>query len=238
MAQTCCPAPPETNADEVEALFPRGTRPEIRIPKLSALCSFGETPRLMSGTIRQILLQHFADSGNIMSASLRAYLEQEGVWTGDEKTSLYIETLARWRPELTEARPAIIIKEGDWQNERVGIGDMFGADARTGAVSYCSHWRGTHVIFALGGEGAETQVLAAEIAKLLVWFGPVIMDQLELHRFLLTSVSGLHAVQEATENYVAAVSVGYVAEERWDLTVEAPRLRRIVFQPEEVLSGL
>lgn len=192
----------------------------------------------MSGAIRQILLQHFADPQNVMSASLRKYLEQEGAWTGDEKTSLYIETLARWRPELTEARPAIILKEGDWTLQRMGIGDRVGADMRTGAVEYGSFWNGTHAIFALGGEGAETQVLAAEIAKLLVWFGPVIMDQLELHRFLVTGLSGLHAVQETTENYVAAVSVGYVAEERWSLQPEAPRLKRIVFQPEEFLRYL
>jgi len=238
VTQTCCPTLPDSNSDEVERLFPQGCTPEIRIPKLSALCSFGNTPRLMSGAIRQILLQHFADPENIMSASLRSYLQQEGAWTADEHTGLYIETLARWRPELTESRPAVIIKEGDWTNERMGIGDHWGTDERTGAESYASFWHGTHTVFALGGEGAETQVLAAEIAKLLVWFGPVIMDQLELHRFLVTSVSGLHAMQEATENYVVAVSMGYIAQERWELQMEAPRLKRIVFQPDAFLRDL
>lgn len=234
---TCDPQT-SSNPPSVEALFPEETDPQVRLGKLSALCSLGYTPLIITGAIRQLLLQHFVDPDNIRNANLRRYLEREGAWSGDVTTGIYIEGIGRWRPELTEARPAIVIKEGSWKNQRVGIKDLSGSDYRDGRQSFSSFWHGSHAIFALGGQGAETQILATEIAKLLVWFGSEIADEFGLFRFLVTEIGELAAVQEATENYVVPVSVAYVAEERWELQLEAPRLKRIIFDAEEIIGGL
>jgi hypothetical protein len=232
-----CPVP-GANPAEVEACYPVGSAPEVRIQKISALGSFGETPLLMTGALRQLLLQHFVDPDNVMSASLRAYLEREGAWAAETPSGIYIESIARWRPELTEARPALVIKEGDWQQDRMGIGARAGFEERTGAHLYGTFWNGAHTLFALGGEGAETQILAAEVAKLLVYFSEVIADQLDLHRFQVTAIGGLAALAESTENYVVPVSVGYAAEDRWAVQLEAPRLKRVVFSAEAILDHL
>lgn len=231
---TACPTP-AANPEEVEALYPNGSVPEIRFDKLSALCSIGQTPLIMTGALRQILVQHFCNAENVRSASLRSYLQQEGAWTSEANTGLYIESLARWRPELTEARPALLLKEGGWRHERVTIGNQAGVDACTGTQGFLSVWHGTHTIFALGKQGAETQVLATEVAKLLVFFGPLLADQLSLHRFQLTAIGELAAVQEATEHYVVPVSCEYLAEERWNLTIEAPRLKQVRFQVADLI---
>ena len=229
--------PTAANPTSVMALFPDGSSPEERMQKLSALCSFGHTQLVMTGAIRQILMQHFVDPQNVLSASLRAYLEREGAWTADTDTGLMIESIDKWRPELTEARPAVVIKEGDWDWMRMGIGDYTGVDPRDGTQFFAGYWKGTHTIFALGNKGAETRILASEIAKLLLWFQRVILDQLGLHRFIVVKIGALHALKEATENYVVPVVVAYVAEELWSIQVEAPRLKHIVFDP-DAIAGL
>jgi hypothetical protein len=234
---TECPNSDNPNSG-VEDLYPPGTIPVQRIDKLSSLCSLGQSPQMLTGVIRQILLQHFADASQISNDHLREILERDGVWSPGVNSGIYIESLARWRPELTEARPAILIKEGDWTWRRVGIGDLSGRDARSGQETFAGLWNGTHTIFAVGNEGAETQILAAEIAKLLVWYGPTITDQMNLHRWMVIKIGALAALKEATENYIAPVDVAYVAEEAWSLQVDAPRLKRIVFDAEELLGGL
>ena len=224
------------NPPETEALFPDGITPQVRMPTLSALCSFGQTPRIMTGALRQILLQHFAEPQNILSASLRDYLTREGAWKAGTDTGIYIESLARWRPELTEARPAIVLKEGVWKYKRLGIADHVGTDMRSGRATYEGYWFGSHTIFCLCDEGAQAQIIASEVAKLLVWFSPLIVDQLELYRFLVSSIGSLAAVKESTENYVVAVGLEYVAAESRNLQEEAPRLKTITFRTSEILD--
>jgi len=221
----------------VEDLYPPGTLPEGRLAKLSALCSFGHTPRLMTGIIRQILLQNFVDEQNVRNAHLRNYLRENGVWSEGPDSGIYIESLLRWRPELTGSRPALVIKEGDWDWMRVGIGDRGSVDWRSGKQSYLGYWKGTHTVFAIGGEGPETQILGAEVAKLLLWYGQLIAEQMSLHRFVPLQLGAPRALQEATENYVVPVSVAYVAEEQWSTQADAPRLKRIVFNTDELLLG-
>jgi len=232
--QTCGSNSPNSG---VEDLYPDGTLPEERLRKLSAVCSFGHTPRLMTGIIRQILMQVFVDEQNVRNSHLRNYLRRNGVWSEGVDSGLYIESLLRWRPELTESRPALVIKEGDWEWMRVGIGDQAGVDWRSGKESFLGYWKGTHTVFAIGGEGPETQILGAEVAKLLLWYGSMIADQMRLHRYVPLQLGAPQALQEATENYVVPVSVAYVAEEQWGLTPDAPRLKRIVFDTDDLMIG-
>lgn len=232
-----CPGSSNPNLG-VEDLYPPGTIPADRVLKLSALCSFGQTPRMVTGMIRQVLLQHFVDTSQIIDNHLREFLTREGTWSSGPDSGIYIESVARWRPELTEARPAIVIKENDWVWQRVGIGDLSGVDSRSGRRDFAGLWHGTHTIFAIGNEGAETQILAAEIAKLLVWYGPIITDQMNLHRWKVVKIGALNALKEATENYIVPIDVAYVAEEAWSLQVDAPRLKQIVFDVEELLGRL
>lgn len=220
---------------EVDDLYPEDSLPEVRLDKISAICSFGHTPRLMTGIIRQILLQVFADENNIRNAYLRDYLRRNGVWSEGVDSGIYIESLLRWRPELTEQRPALVIKEGDWNWWRVGIGDRGSIDWRSGKQSYVGYWKGTHTVFAIGGEGPQTQILGAEVAKLLLYYGQTIVDQMSLHRYVPLQIGAPRALQESTENYAVPVSVAYVAEEQWSTQVDAPRLKRIVFDTDDLM---
>ncbi len=231
------------NPPEIEALFPAGSQPESRvvadtscIPALSALLSFGYTPLILTGTIRQLLLQHYCDPDNILSARLRRYLQQNGAWNNTPNTGLLIESVANWRPEVAGKRPALLIREGDWDFKQVLIGDTIGTEWQSGVEDHLGMWQGSHIIFAIGIDAAETQILAAETAKVLVWFSRTIANQLDLHQFRVVKIGGLSAVEESREHYVSPIHLVYAAEERWSVQQDAPRLKKITFVPDAIFG--
>lgn len=232
----CEATPTAANPPDIEALYPEGSIPSVRFDKVSALCAFGYTPRIMTGVLRQILLQHFANPDNVLSQTLRDFLIREGAWREGDDSPLLIESLARWKPNTEGARPAIILKEGDWHWQRIGIGDGAGQTWRDGKMFFAGLWQGTHTLFALGNEGAETQILASEVAKLLLWFGPLILEQMNLMRFVVVTIGALHALEECTEHYVVPITIAYTAEESWNIQEEAPRLKHITFTAEDLLG--
>ena len=50
---SCPPNPP--NPAATEALYPAESAPELRLPTLSALCSYGPTPLVLQGALRQVV---------------------------------------------------------------------------------------------------------------------------------------------------------------------------------------
>ncbi len=189
----------------------------------------------MTGALRQVLIQHFSDVRNILNATLRTRLTREGVWSEGTNTGIVIESLHRWLPELTEARPGLILKEGIWQWQRMGIGDQTGEDFRSGRRYFGGYWNGSHTIFALAKEGAEAQVLAVEAMKCLMWFEEEIAVQLELQRFMPVSIGEVAALKESREHYVVPIVVAYSVPEFWYIQPDAPRLKRIIWRASTVL---
>lgn len=197
--------------------------PEPRKVDLSALCSTGMRPQVMAGFLIQHLRTHFATANNIETPGLRDYL-----WAPENAGKLVIESVTRWKPELTEKRPAIVVKRGPWQIARRGINDQhLGNTPLDGHDRHSVFMRGSHTLFCIAGEGAETEQLATEVYRELNGFAPIIRQWLNLHRFVLAHVGELSLLKEATDNFVVPVSVAYVFEESTTLRSDAPALKRI-----------
>lgn len=226
-----------SNPDDVEALYPEGSAPQQRFKTLSALCSYGQSQLVMTGALRQILIQHCSDVRNILNNTLRERMGREGVWSEGTSTGIVIESLHKWRPELTESRPGLILKEGTWQWQRMGIGDQKGEDYRSGKMFFGGYWSGSHTIFALANEGAEAQILANEAMKCLLWYEEEITTQLELQRFMPVSIGEVAALKESKEHYVVPIVVGYVVPEFWYLQPDSPRLKRIIWRTSQTHDG-
>ncbi len=231
------------NPPEVEELFPEGSEPENRIPKVSALCSYGMRPHVMTGFLRQLLIGHFSDINNIEEPKLRRQLAELKNWkpTGlESQTGNYgpvmIESITRWAPNQMDKRPAILIKRNGWKWQKQGIGDITNVNAYTGSTSYAGLWDGSHTLFCLSQNGAETEFLATEVVKFLISFSPMIREQMDLHRFFVSEVGGIGEIQEVIQGYAVPVNVAYVAEEAWTLQPYAPRLKRIVFKASDLLT--
>ncbi len=234
---TCDDSP---NPPEVEAQFPEGSAPDRRVNKVSALCSYGMRPHVMTGLLRQLLLQLFADPQNIEEPRLRRQLENLGAWkpsdNGLNQGGILIESITRWQPATADKRPAILIKRNAWRWQRQGLGDQAGGNIFEGSSNYVGLWEGSHTLFCLCPSGAEAEFLSTEVVRFLHEFAPWIRDQMHLHRFLVAEIGGVGEVQEVLQGYAVPVTVAYMAEEAWTLQPYAPRLKRIVFRASDLLS--
>lgn len=233
---TCDPL----NPPEVEAEFPAGSTPENRVGKVSSLCSYGMRPHVMTGLLRQLLITHFADADNVDEPRVRRQVQDLGAWrpvdNGLNAGGILIESITRWAPNTADKRPAVLIKRNAWQWQRQGIGDLSGQNDYTGANSYAGLWAGSHTLFCLAATGSENEYLAAEVVRFLGHFSPMIRDQMDLHKFIVSEVGGAGEVQEVVQGYAVPVTVSYMAEEAWTLQPYAPRLKRIVFKASDLLS--
>ena len=181
----------------------------------------------MTGIFRDILSRHFSSAAFIEEPDLRQLL-----WKESEETNILIESVHRWRPELTEHRPAVIIKRNAYQNMRRGVGDRRqGPPAdKYGADKFVTYWTGSHTLFCIGGTGAQAELLGTEVQREITEFAPVLANVLNILRLQVTQVGAIAELEEAQENFVVPVTVGYTYEERWALRKQAPLLSHVSLQ--------
>lgn len=229
------PNPPET-----EALYPEGSTPEVRLDKVSALCSYGMRPHVMTGLLRQLLLAHFSDPDNIEEPRVRRQLETLGLWkpsdNGLNAGGILIESITRWQPATADKRPAIILKRNKWSWQKLGLGNATGSNPHEGSRSYAGLWSGSHTLNCMAPGGAETELLVTEVFKFLVSYGPWIREQMNLFGFGVQELGAVGEVKEVLQGYAVPVTVAYAAEEAWTLQPYAPRLKRIVLRASDLLD--
>lgn len=200
--------------------------PENRAEIVSALCSLGPRPHIITGFLRQWLIAHFSAAGQIENPDLRGKLWKR---VGTE-TEIEIESVTRWKPETTEFRPAVIIARNDWKVSRLGIDDRMMGEQWTppGVEHYATYLEGSHTLFCVSSSATEAEILGAEIYREMIQFGPKVREELDLKRFVVVGVGKLFELEEARSNYAVPVTVAYGIEERWKLVPHAPFLKRIV----------
>lgn len=221
------------NPPEVEAMFPTGYTPENRLPNVSSLCSYGTRPHAMTGFIRQMLMEHFAAATNIDDPIIRRRLQEIGAWkpseNGENESGIIIESITKWLPNTASQRPALVVKRGAWQWERVLPGDSDGDDYVQGHRFYYGFWSGSHTVFVVGQAGAEVELLATEVYRFMLRYASEFVEMMNLHRFVPVGMDALHQLKEVADHYVVPVTVAYRAEEAWQLEPHAPRLKRMKF---------
>lgn len=176
---------------------------------------------MITGLLRDLLVRHFAEPMQIEEPDLRHL-----VWREDQRTGILIESIHRWRGDLVEKRPAVIIKPNGRQNVRWGIQDSAGADGQ-GNRQYQTFWVGSHTLFCIHGSGASTDILATEVQREISQFHPVITQYLNLFQWQVTEVGGVSELEEAKESFVIPVTVAWVYTEMWKINLEALKLRKV-----------
>jgi hypothetical protein len=199
---------------------------------LSTLCSKGWRPILITGLVRDLLARHFAEQANIEETDLAQYF-----WTNDDKTNIMIESITRWKGDLVEKRPACIIKRNAYQNIRWGISDFVQLTAK-GHVHFCTGFAGSHTIFCIHGTGAGAEILSTEVAREIHQFHPVITQYLGLLRWTVTEVGPVAVVEEARQNFVVPVTVGWAYEDNWLIELESLKIRRLPIRASVIIGGV
>jgi hypothetical protein len=192
---------------------------------VSNLCSLLPRAQILTGVFRDILTRYFVSGAYIEDPQLKDMLWKEG-----QDTGILIESIHRWRPEVTEKRPAIIVKRNAYQNERKGIGDRRQGPPvdSEGFAHYTTFWTGSHTLFCIGGSGAQAELLGSAVQRHLTQFTPVIAEALDLKRMQVLQVGAVAELEEGQENFVVPVTVGYTYEERWVIRPQVPLLSHIV----------
>jgi hypothetical protein len=180
----------------------------------------GLQPLMITGFFRDLLTRHFQPE-NIQSRDLANY-----IWRDDMTTGILIESIHRWRGDLAEKRPAILIKRNQYSNTRMTIGDQAGTDAQ-GNRQYVTWWTGSHTLFCIHASGASAEVLATEVQREITQFAPVILQTLGLFRLVVTDVGAISEIEEAKESFVIPVNVTWAYQEFWTIKQEALRLRSV-----------
>jgi hypothetical protein len=195
-ASWCSPRTPDPAPPASDRL-----RPDLA----SSLCTHGFRPLFITGLLRDLLIRHFTAPAGVEAPSLRDLIWREGNDTG-----ILIESIHRWRGDLVEKRPALIVKRNAYQNLRLGIADRVGADEH-GNMVYCTVWVGSHTVFCLHRSGAGVEILATEVQRELTEFHPVMIQELGLMRWAVTEVGEIHEIEESAESFAVPVTVGWAA---------------------------
>ena len=207
-ADNFCPAPPA--AKEVQ-----DRRQLIGGCIKGSLAHTRWRPQLLTGLFRGLITAHFSDANNIEEPDLRKLIWEEGPATG-----ILVESVYRYRADNVEKRPAVLIKRNNINNVRITTNDLYGADAR-GFEHFITLWVGSHTIFVIGGTGAATEILSTEVARELTEFGPAIRTELRLEKYQVLEIGEIGILEEAKQNFVIPITVGWAYDEAWMLKPEA-----------------
>jgi hypothetical protein len=181
----------------------------------------GMQPIMITGLLRDMLIRHFSTASHIQAPDLRQL-----IWQGGNSTGILIESIHRWRGELVEKRPAVVIKRNAFKNLRLTVGERAGLTEQ-GHYEYSTFWVGSHTLFCLHGSGASVEILANEVKKQVHQFHPVIVEYLGLLRWAVTDVGAIAEIEEARETFAVPITVGWAYEEAWRMELESLKLRKV-----------
>lgn len=210
----CAPSGPATPGQDRRQLL-------ACVPQATSLDHMGWQPLLLTGLLRDILTKHFETPTNIESPDLRSL-----IWSESESTGILIESVFRWRGELANKRPAILIRRNAYQNTRLTINDLAGADVQ-GSEHFMTLWVGSHSLFCVHGSGAGVESLATEVQREITQFGPSLRNYLHLFKCQVAEVGTISILEEATQSFVIPITVAWAYQETWALRPLALPLRHV-----------
>jgi hypothetical protein len=202
--------------------------PQIRPRPISSLCSLGPRPHLMTGYLRHILGEHFANRENIEEPAL-----QDLLWRARGVGNILIESVTRWKPQELALRPAVIVKRNDWEAERLFPDDRYGSTPE-GDPIFLNLMHGSHTLFCIAKAGEEAEILAGEVLNEIAGFGHLIRRMLNLIRFVPMGFGQIFELEEATENYAVPVNVAYAHQNSWTIHEHAPKMMGLILKASEL----
>jgi hypothetical protein len=166
----------------------------------------------MTDVLIRWLRYHFGDASRIEYPDL-----VDRVYVDGDSSKIVITSLAEWKPNSSDHRPAILIDRLDQETDMANrpIGPQY-QGIRTGY--FTDFMRGQHVVHCLGGREGEAEYLAAEVWRDLKRFAPKAREYLCLYRFLPERIMKRRQLDEHKETYAVSIPCSYYYDESWKLT--------------------
>lgn len=176
---------------------------------------------VITAGLLSVIRNLFSDPNNIESENLKNY-----VWNPDPKFSkILIEPTHLWKPEDVQHRPSVLVKRGDWQIGKVGIGDRqlnqlqeTGFEEDKHAVTFT----GGHQLLCVGTTGAEVELIAEEVWMTLLGFSTQIREQFCLGMFQVQGIGQIGTFEESHDHFAVPVTVTYATLVQWSVTRQTP----------------
>lgn len=148
------------------------------------------------------------------------------IWKSGPDTGILIESVHKWDPTSTGKRPAVLIRRDDYSTVRVVINDLV-TTTSSGHREHMSLRVGSHTLFCLHENDTMAEIIATEIANELSEIGVELTRRANLDRFMVAKVGSSAKLEEATENFVIPVTVGWAYQHVWRSEVESRKLKTI-----------
>jgi hypothetical protein len=212
---------------------------------VSSLCSSQHPANVLTGLWTRLLREHFSNAENLQfggqdesNADGEPLTQLQGyLWSDDNKqTKIQIQPVWEYNPQDIERRPALYVKRNAYKFERLAINDgqtvgsEKDASGRVVRVPNARHSKmmvGSHTVFCVGQTGAETELLAQEVANHVMMFGPRLRIDFKLHRLTVAEVGELAVLDEFVEHFVVPVVVAYGIAMSWEIKEIQPYLKAI-----------
>ena len=210
------------------------------IRKLSYLCDNGWTPVVLTGFFRDFLADQWSRAENIINPVFKAYLWNETVTSG-----ILIENTTRFRADLVEKLPAIMIKRNKFSTQKIGINDGLSRSLSNSAYPtqigahnvHTTAIVGSHTLFCLGGTAAMADGIAMEVVHHVMELCPALRQQLQLAGCSLAEVGPVQKVKGSVERFGVPVTVAWYYLHSWDLYEESLPLQGVELKPRFTPDG-
>ncbi len=188
----------------------------------TSLCHTRFRPLLLTGTLVQLLRNHYADPVNVEDPLFKTG-EFAPIWRDSASSGIMIESVYNWTPKTAGKRPAVLLKRNKYTNLRFVISDRSEVDG-IGDQHYVTAWVGSHTAFVLGTTGGALETLATETQRCLTQYADVVRSATGLLRLQVMDVGDIAIVQEATQHFAVPITIAWAYQETWKLSQEALRL--------------
>jgi hypothetical protein len=228
-----------------DVVYPEPTwgTPQLAVEPASSLCASGITPFILTGILVRLLQYHFSDPNNIVRESLQ-YLRwyrdcTDGIVDDDGNSlrRLYINVGYQLDLANAEQRPGIFVKREDVRTRRISVekGDSVTTHIkqRIGAFQgkiYHKILEGAFSLICIAESGAEADLLGEEVFDRMLFFAPMIEDDIRIGQFEVKMLSDVKELEAgANKAYYTVVRIQWASQRRWTIVAETPVLKRIRF---------
>ena len=215
--------------------------PQLAVEPASSLCASGITPFILTGIIVRLLQYHFSDPNNIVRESLhylRWYRDCEESIVDDNGYKLHrLHVDVSYQLDLARAeqRPGIFVKRENVKTRRIGVekGDSVTTHIkeRIGSFQGKIHQKiltGNFSIICLADSGAEADLLGEEVFDRMLFFAPLIEDDIRIGQLQVESLSDVKENNSgANKSYYTVVRLNWATHRRWAIVAESPILKRV-----------
>lgn len=178
---------------------------------LTEICTHGHRRLLITGLLLKLLTNHFSRAEQLIFPELSGRL-----WTATEDSPLIIESSWSWKPLAASKRPALLVRAGPLQAQRIALADLQ-ETLPSGKNSFAKMLSGSHTILVIAATEAESETLAAETFRFLLRCEQPLQRSLNLLRFQIAELGPPTLMEEYAQMIGCQISLQYAWLEAWEI---------------------